>query len=98
MTHELRLYKDELAPGAVVPVNGNAGRVTASYVVAGGLRLRSEALSAAFAANSAFYVKDAADVLGGSVPVLVLRWELAVAGAAPSEEVPPGVVTKLLLS
>lgn len=98
MAYELRLYRDELAPGAVMPVNGDAARVTASYVVTGGLRLRSDALSAAFSANSAFYVKDAAEVLGSSVPVLVLRWELAVVGAAPSEEAPPGVVTKRLLS
>lgn len=98
MTYELRLYKDELAPGALIPVNENAARVTASYVVTGGVRLRSEALSAAFSANSAFYVKDAAEVAAGSLAVLALRWELAVAGSAPPEQHAPGVVTKRLLS
>jgi len=98
MAHELRLYRDELAPGALMPVNRNKTSITATYIVTGSLRLRSEALNAGFSANSAFHVKDAAEVLGGSWPVLALRWELAAARSARSEQPAPGVVTKLLLN
>lgn len=98
MTYELRLYKDELEPGALMPVGRNETSVTALYVVAGSLRLRSEAAKAAFSPNSACYVQDAAEMSAGSSPTLALRWELAVAGTAPSAQPAPGVSTTHLLS
>ncbi len=98
MTHELRLYKDELEPGARMPVGRDETSVTGIYIVTGSLQLRSESLETDFAANTACCVHEAAEMSAGSSPTLALRWELAVAGTAPSAEPAPGVSTKSLLT
>lgn len=98
MTYELRLYKDELEPGAFMPVGENETRVTAIYVVTGSLRVRSESLETELSANTACCAHEAAEISAGSSPTLALRWELGVAGTAPSARTAAGVSTKSLLN
>jgi hypothetical protein len=81
MPFELRLYKDEIAPASAITLPAQAQAVEAIYVVAGGLRVTTAALTAACGVNSAFHAAGAAQITGGSLPSVALRWELAAAGA-----------------
>jgi hypothetical protein len=96
MSHELRLYKDELAPAAVLPVNTQG--VTAVYVVSGGLRVRAGHFSGTLGANSAFHSPDAAHMAAGNLATVVLRWQLVRAGAADDIATGDGVASTLLLN
>ncbi len=98
MVYALRLYKDEIAPGTVVSVTRNAAIVSATYIVSGSLRLRSESFSGALGANSAFCVMASSEIVGGSLPAFALRWELCGNAAAPPVQLARGVSTTLLMS
>ena len=98
MDYELRLYKDEVAPGAIVSSMQNTSGVAATYVVAGTLRVRTGALAVACSANSAFFLREAAEISGGNLPAHALRWVLQRAGDEPALQPAQGVTTSLLLS
>ena len=81
MSHELKLYKDELAPQAVVQMPLHSAPVRAIYVASGGLRLSSGGATATLGANSGWYNRGAVRVAAGNLGATALRWELAPAGA-----------------
>jgi hypothetical protein len=81
MDFELRLYRDELAPQAVVQMPLHSVPVRAIYVVSGGLRLSSGGAKATLGANSAWYNRGAVRVASGNPGAVALRWELAPPGA-----------------
>ena len=85
MDFELRLYKDELAPQAVVQMPLDSAPVRAIYVVSGGLRLGSGGAKATLGANSAWHNRGAVRVASGNLGAVALRWELAPAGRAGSD-------------
>lgn len=96
MTHELRLYRDELAPQSsyVLP----AGRsVRLVYVVSGGLRIAAQGLDATLGANNAYTSRTALQLKSGHLPTLLLRWELTAAATAAAPAEGPGVSSTLLL-
>ncbi len=81
MDFELRLYKDELAPQAVVQMPLHSAPVRAIYVFSGGLRLGSGGVKATLGANSAWHNRGAVRVAAGNLGAVALRWELAPTGA-----------------
>jgi quercetin dioxygenase-like cupin family protein len=81
MDIELRLYKDELPPQAVVQMPLHSAPVRAIYVVSGGLRLASGGATATLGANSAWHNRGAVRVASGNLGAVALRWELTPAGA-----------------
>ena len=81
MDYELKLYRDELAPQAVVQMPLHSAPVRAIYVVSGGLRLASGGATATLGANSAWHNQGAVRVASGNLGALALRWELTPAGA-----------------
>src|SRR5262245_22362311 len=91
MDFELKLYKDELAPQAVVQMPLHSAPVRAIYVVSGGLRLGSGGAKATLGTNSAWYNRGAVRVASGNLGAVALRWELVPAGApdAPLADSPP---------
>lgn len=96
MTFELRLYQDDLAPGA--PLALPATPVRAIYVVSGGVRTQSGGLTAAFGANSAFHTAAALTLTGGNLPAVMLRWELVPAGAPDGVHQGDGLASRRLLA
>ena len=98
MSFELRLYKDEIAPAAAVTLPARARAVDAIYVVSGGLRVSTATLNAACGANSAFHPAGPAQLCGGSLPTVALRWELAASGTAPALLAGAGVASVALLT
>jgi quercetin dioxygenase-like cupin family protein len=81
MSFELKLYKDELPPQAVVQMPLRSAPVRAIYVVSGGLRLGSGGANATLGANSAWFNRGAVRVASGNLGAVALRWELTPAGA-----------------
>ena len=55
MDYELKLYRDELAPQAVVQMPLDSAPVRAIYAVSGGLRLSSGGATATLGANSGWH-------------------------------------------
>lgn len=96
MTFELRLYQDDLAPGA--PLALPATPVRAVYVVSGGVRTQTGGLTAAFGANSAFHTATALTLTGGNLPAVMLRWELVPAGAPDGVHQGDGLASRRLLA
>ncbi len=93
----LSLYKDEIAPAAALTLPARARAVSAIYVVTGGLRVSTSALNAACGANSAFHPTGPAQLCGGSLPTVALRWELA-GGAVPAPLAGAGIASVALLT
>ena len=93
---ELRLYKDEIAPEAVATLDTRG--VTAIYIVSGGLRVRTGGFGGVVGANSAFYAPDMPQLSGGSFPTMMLRWQLARAGARDATATGVGVTGSQLLA
>ena len=81
MDYELKLYRDELAPLAVVQMPLSSAPLRAMYVVSGGLRLGSGGATATLGANSAWHNRGAVRVASGNLGAVALRWELTPAGA-----------------
>src|SRR5262245_34012457 len=98
MDYLLRLYKDELAPQAVVQMPLNGAPARAIYVVSGGLRLRSGGATATLGANSAWHNDGAVRVAAGNLGAVALRWELAPAGAPEAPLAGDKPMSALLLS
>src|SRR6266404_5521811 len=98
MSYELHLYKDEIAPAAAVTLPARAPSVEAIYVVAGGLRVATAALTAACGVNSALHATGAAQISGSNLPTVALRWGLAAAGASPAALSGAGVSSTTLLT
>ena len=98
MPYELRLYKDEIAPAAAVTLPARAGAIDAIYVVSGGLRISTAAITAAFGANSALHATGAAQMSGGSLASVALRWELATASAPQTLLAGTGISSATLLT
>jgi hypothetical protein len=96
VNYELRLYKDELA--AAAPLTLNADGITAIYVVSGGLRVHAGNFSGVLGANSAFHTNDEAQLSAGHLATVVLRWQLARAGAPGVLASGSGVASTQLLS
>lgn len=96
MTYELRLYHDEIAPQAAVTLP--AAKVRVIYVVSGGLRVRSPALTGALGANSAVFPLGDTEFAGGHLSTVALRWELVPAGAPETVLAGTGVATRRLLA
>jgi hypothetical protein len=96
-THELRLYREDFAAGGALEV-AETDAVVARYVVSGTVRVRSDAVAGAFSANSAFMLRTAHDIQGGSAGAVALRWELARAADAPSVSGSEGLSSTLLLT
>ena len=67
MNYDLRLYKDDIAPGATVvwPAGGEVRR--AIYVVSGALRFVCDACAGAFGANSAFVATSSTRIAGSGI-------------------------------
>lgn len=80
VTHRLGLHTDRLEPGtpAALPA-----AVRVIYVWQGSLTLRAAGQAATLAANSAWHGTVAAELAAGAEGVVLLRWELVPAGAAP---------------
>lgn len=98
MDFELRLYKDELAPQAVVQMPLHSAPVRAIYVVSGGLRLGSGGVTATLGANSAWHNRGAVRVAAGNLGAVALRWELAPRGTPPATLACDHAASLLLLS
>src|SRR5262245_60783209 len=98
MNFELKLYKDELAPQAVVQMPLASAPVRAIYVVSGGLRLGSGGATATLGANSAWYNRGAVRAGAGQLATLALRWELIACGAQEAPLAGEGVTSTLLHS
>ncbi|MCC7079828.1 MAG: hypothetical protein IT530_04085 [Burkholderiales bacterium] len=96
MSHELRLYKDEIAPQAAVALA--LSPVRAIYVVSGGLRVHSPALAGALGANSAVFPAAGTRFVGGHLATVVLRWELVAAAAPEATLAGDGVTSTRLLA
>ena len=100
MSFELRLYQDDVAPGAKLALP--AAPVRAVYVVSGGVRLQpgtqTGGLTAALGVNSAFHTAADLAVTGGNLPTVALRWELVAAGAPEGALKGDGIVSKPLLA
>ena len=94
--HDLKLYKEEIASGAVVRTR-DTGAICARYVVSGSIRVRGDALVGTLSANSAWLQTQPAELCGGSLPAVALRWELAASGASESVIASDGVTSSLLL-
>lgn len=96
MSHQLRLYRDELAPQSSYGLP--AGRsVRLVYVVSGGLRITADSLDATLGANSAYTSRAAMQLKSGHLATLLLRWELTTAATAAALAEGPGVSSTLLL-
>ncbi len=92
----LRLYRDEIAPQAVIALPAdNAVRVV--YVVAGGLRIAGDHLDATLGANSAYTSRTGLQLKGGHLATTLLRWELTIRATAPALASGSGVSSLLLL-
>src|SRR5262245_27314321 len=98
MDYELKLYRDELEPQAVVQMPLNSAPVRAIYVVSGGLRLASGGATATLGANSAWHNSGAVCVASGNPGAVALRWELSAAGAPVATLVCDQATSTLLLS
>ena len=98
MSFELRLYKDEIAPAAAVTPPARASAIGAIYVVSGGLRVTTAAITAACGANSALHATGAAQISGGSLASVALRWELAAAGTPQTLLAGAGISSATLLT
>lgn len=98
MDFELRLYKDELAPQAVVQMPLHSAPVRAIYAVSGGLRLGSGGVKATLGANSAWCSRGAVRVAAGNLGAVALRWELAPGGAPSATLACDHAASVLLLS
>ena len=96
MSFELRLYRDEIAPAAAVTLPARA--VGATYIVSGALRISTDALAASCGANSALYATGAAQITGGNLPTVALRWELAKSDTPSTPLAGAGVTTTALLT
>ena len=96
MTHQLRLYRDELdAQSSYALPAGKAVRLV--YVVSGGLRIAGQGLDATLGANSACSSRDTLQMKCGHLATLLLRWELTAAASAAAPAGGPGVRSTLLL-
>src|SRR4029453_17129832 len=98
MSFELKLYKDELAPQAVVQMPLHSAPVRVIYVVSGGLRLGSGGAKATLGANSAWFNRGAVRVAAGNLGAVALRWELTPAGAPDATLACNHAASVLLLS
>jgi quercetin dioxygenase-like cupin family protein len=98
MEYEFRLYKDELAPQAAAAGPLAAHPVRAIYVVAGGLRLTADGVSATLGANSAWHNAGALGVAAGHIATVALRWELVATGAEGAVLYGDGITSALLHS
>jgi len=98
MDYELKLYRDELAPQAVVQMPLHSAPVRAIYVVSGGLKLGSGGATATLGPNSAWHNRGAVRVASGNPGAVALRWELAPAGAPAAPLVCDQATSTLLLA
>ena len=98
MDYELKLYRDDLAPQAVVQMPLHSAPLRAIYVVSGGLRLGSGGATATLGANSGWYSRGAVRVASGHLGALALRWELAPAGAPDAPIVGDGIRSARILA
>jgi len=98
MEYQLRLYKDRLAEKARPESALEPGAVRVLYVVQGALWIRQGDVVAALDANSAWHGTRSAAISGGSLAVLVLRWELTAAKAGLNVLAGPGVASEPLLA
>jgi hypothetical protein len=96
--YELKLYRDELAPQAVVQMPLHSAPVRAIYVISGGLRLASGGATATLGPNSAWYNQGAVRVGAGNPGAAALRWELVRAGAPGAPLACDSARSTLLLS
>src|SRR4030095_4316668 len=96
MSFELKLYKDELAPQAVVQMPLRSAPVRAIYVVSGGLRLGSGGATATLGANSSGHTRGAVRAGAGHLATLALRWEFTARGAPDAPLAGDGVTSTLL--
>lgn len=93
MPYELRLYQDRLAAKSMA-TRRVAHPVTALYVVDGALRLTGGVLGA----NSAWHPAAQWTPGAGSLPTIVLRWELVAAGSPDNALSGEGVESRLVLA
>ena len=98
MNYDLRLYKDDIAPGAMVVWPAGSDVRRAIYVVSGALRFACDACTGALGANSAFVAASSTQIAGGSLATVALRWELTAAGAPPATRAGSGISSNELLS
>jgi hypothetical protein len=98
MDYELKLYRDELAPQAVVQMPLDSAPVRAIYAVSGGLRLSSGGATATLGASSGWHNRGAVRVGSGNLGAVALRWELAPAGTAAALLACDRATSVLLLS
>ena len=98
MEYEFRLYKDELAPQAAATDSLAAQPVRVIYVVAGGLRLTADGVSATLGANCAWHNAGALRVAAGHLATVALRWELVASGAHGALLCGDGITSALLHS
>jgi hypothetical protein len=98
MSYELKLYKDKLAPEAVVQMPLHSAPVRVIYVVSGGLRLGSGGATATLGANSAWHNRGAVRVASGNLGAAALRWELVPTGAPDATLACDQAASALLLS
>jgi hypothetical protein len=96
VTHELSLYKDELAPAAALTLN--ASGVSAIYVIHGGLRVHAGNFSGVLGGNSAFHTTDEVQLSAGNLVTWTLRWVLARAGTPDAVATGAGVTSRKLLT
>ncbi|MDP2239283.1 MAG: hypothetical protein Q8K18_03855 [Burkholderiales bacterium] len=93
MAYEFRLYQDRLAAKCTAK-RQLVHPVTALYVVAGSLRLTGGVLGA----NSAWHPAAQWTPGAGSLPTIVLRWELVAAGSPDNALSGEGVESRLMLA
>lgn len=97
MNYELSLYKDEMAPQAMIHLPA-AESVRAIYVVSGGLRVRSGNFNGVLGANSAFHTSDTTQFAAAHIATAALRWQLTRAGEPDACATGEGVTSTKLLS
>jgi hypothetical protein len=95
---ELRLYQDSLAAKARAQTALEPTSVRVLYVVQGALYVRAGDVVATLGANSAWHSAGAIDITGGSLPSLLLRWELVRPGTAANVLRGQGVDSRLALA
>ena len=67
MNYDLRLYKDDIAPGAMVVWPAGSDVRRAIYVVSGALRFACDACTGALGANSAFVAASSTQITGSGI-------------------------------
>jgi len=97
MSHQLSIYKEEIAPQAALALPANDA-VRAIYVIHGGLRVASDTFNGVLGGNSAFHTTDGAALAAGHLTTWTLRWELTRAGASDALAGGAGVTSKRLLT